>query len=236
MPRSGRDYQTIGEVVTSLRERFPDLTVSKVRFLEDEGLIAPGRTPGGYRKFNESDVARIELILRMQRDHFLPLAVIGERLEDLDKGRTPEELRGGPPRIEAAELPIEDPGTVVVGQASSELGMPVEFVRELARYGLIDPVGTGDEAELSRLDIEIAHAAWALRPHGVEPRHLKMFDQFAEREASLLHQVLMPAARLRTPEARQRVLRQLEELTQSLDDLKRSVLKRALTETFEDVT
>jgi len=236
MPAGGRDYLTIGEVVQRLEEDHPDLTVSKIRFLEDEGLISPARTSGGYRKFGEDDVARIEIVLKMQRDHFLPLAVIRERLDEIDRGKVPEELRHAPSTVEAARLPIEEAASVAIVDAPQELGIPVEFVRELARYGLVTPKGSGDAASLLHGDVEIAQAAWPLRKFGVEPRHLKMFDQFAEREASLHQQILMPAARLRTPEARQRVLRQLEELTQLMEDVKQRLLHRALRRTFEDVS
>src|SRR5512140_406264 len=88
-----RDYMTIGETVESLQPAHPDLTISKVRFLEDEGLVTPERTTGGYRKFSAQDAARVDLVLRLQKEHFLPLAVIRDKLKDLDKGRVPEELR-----------------------------------------------------------------------------------------------------------------------------------------------
>ena len=236
MSGRARDYRTIGEVVESLSERYPELTVSKLRFLEEEGLISPARTPGGYRKFAENDVARVEMILRMQQEHFLPLAVIRDRLADLDKGRMPAKLRSAAVSIESTTLPIEEALTIGIAETQEAIGVPPAFVAELARFGLVEPVGHGEGAELTASDVEVAVAAWDLRKYGVEPRHLKMFDQFAEREASLFAQVLMPAVRLRTPEARQQVVRQLEELVTLTDDLKRHLLKRALGETFEDVT
>ena len=90
---TGRDYLTIGEVVQRLQGAYPDLSISKVRFLEEEGLVAPERTQGGYRKFSQADVARVEMILRLQKEHFLPLAVIREKLSDFDRGRIPAELQ-----------------------------------------------------------------------------------------------------------------------------------------------
>ena len=231
-----RDYLTIGEVVKSLVERYPDLTVSKIRFLEEKGLISPERTPGGYRQFKENDISRVESILRMQREHFLPLAVIRERLAEYDHGSTPEDLRPSSGTIEPATLPLDAVETVTVGAVTRQTGLPVEFIRELDSFGLITPVGTDDDAELSRMDIEIAHAAWELRRFGVEPRHLKLFNALSEREASLFSRILMPAVCLRTPEARQEVLHQLEELSALTDELKRLLLRRALADTFEDVT
>ena len=157
MAGRGRDYRTIGEVVQILLERYPDLTVSKIRFLEEEGLISPERTPGGYRKFAEGDISRIESILRMQREHFLPLAVIRERLAEYDRGKTPEELRSSSGTVEPATLPLEGAETTTMGAVTHKTGLPIEFMRELDRFGLIMPTGTGDDAELSRTDIEIAH-------------------------------------------------------------------------------
>lgn len=231
-----RDYQTIGEVVESLSTAYPDLTVSKIRFLEEEGLISPERTAGGYRKFRPADTARIELVLRMQSEHFLPLAVIREKLADFDKGRIPEELRPIAASLESPTLPLEESGTISLEQAEKDIGLPAVFVRELIEFGLVEPVATDGVPELTRSDIEIAHTCWDLRRFGIEPRHLKMFDAFADREAGLLEQVLMPSMRSRTPEARQKVVRQLGELTGLTDDLKRHLLRRALSDSFEDVT
>ena len=102
---SSRDYLTIGEVVQKLQPSYPDLSISKVRFLEEEDLITPERTAGGYRKFSQKDVGRIEMILRLQRDHFFPLAVIREKLADVDRGRIPAELQRSSPSA-AEPLPM----------------------------------------------------------------------------------------------------------------------------------
>lgn len=231
-----RDYLTIGEVVSKLKASYPDVTISKVRFLEEEGLISPDRTSGGYRKFAHQDVARVELILRLQREHFLPLAVIRERLKEMDRGRMPPELRGSAGPAQAAALPFEAAETLPVEQAPSALGLPVSFVRELAEYGVVSLVqGEGGE-ELSRADIAVAHTCWDLRRYGVEPRHLRMYETFAEREGTFFQQILMPAFRHRTPETRQKLVEALGELGELTDELKRSLLRRALTRVFEDVT
>jgi DNA-binding transcriptional MerR regulator len=137
MAVSGREYMTIGEVVEHLAESYPDLTISKVRFLEDEGLVSPERTGGGYRKFHPADVTRIELVLRLQRDNFMPLAVIREKLKEVDKGRVPPELQPSVSRAEAIQLPLETAETVLVTKASDTLGLPTSFIRELAEFGLI---------------------------------------------------------------------------------------------------
>ncbi len=232
---ASRTYKTIGEVVDELSEEYPDLTVSKVRFLEDEGLIAPDRTPGGYRKFTESDVARLDVVLRLQRDHFLPLAVIGEKLKDLDRGRVPEELKSSTVAAQPATLPLEEAQPLSVSEAPETLGMSAEFLGQLIEFGLVRPINTDGGRALTARDVEAAHVCWDLRRYGVEPRHLRMFSGFAEKEANLLSQVLMPQIRHRTPEARQKVVETLEKLTVLTGELKRQLLRRALADEFEDV-
>lgn len=231
-----RDYMTIGEVVEKLAGTYPDLTISKVRFLEDEGLVSPERTAGGYRKFRDADVQRLELVLRLQKDHFMPLAVIREKLKDVDKGRMPAELlEPVVARGEAVPLPLEAAESVAVAQAPDELGLPVAFVRELAEFNLIELVKGEHGEEIAGGDVAIAHACWDLRRFGIEPRHLRMYDTFAERESAFLSQVLMPAVRHRTPESRQRLVDTLSEITDLTAVLKRALLQRALGRVFEDV-
>lgn len=227
---------TIGEVVDRLKPAFPDLSISKVRFLEEEGLIAPDRTQGGYRKFAPADVARVELILRLQKEHFLPLAVISERLVDYDRGKMPPELRQAAVPVEQTALSLEEEGTIGVEDIPGSFGIPVTFVRELAEFGLIDVAETDEGTEeVDRADAAIIHAAWDLRRFGVEPRHLRMYESFSEREAALFSQILMPAFRHRTPETRQKLLETLAELEGLTDDLKSRLLRRALLRTFEDL-
>jgi DNA-binding transcriptional MerR regulator len=230
-----RDYMTIGELVEGLQPAHPDLTISKVRFLEDEGLVTPERTSGGYRKFSSQDAARVDLVLRLQKEHFLPLAVIREKLKDLDKGRVPEELRPMVTRPEAVSLPFEEVEAITLDQAANTMGLPVTFIRELAEFGLVRITKGDNGDELRRSDIEIAHAAWDLRKFGVEARHLRMYLTAAEREAALFSQILMPTLRHRTPETRQKLVESIGELSKLCDELRRPLLKRSLGDTFEDV-
>lgn len=230
-----RDYLTIGELVENLVPAHPDLTISKVRFLEDEGLVTPERTAGGYRKFSTSDVARVDLILRLQKEHFLPLAVIREKLKDLDKGKVSEELRPMVTRPEAAAMPFEPGEAVPLESVPATLGFPASFVRELAEYGLV-AIEKGDKGdELPRGDVQIAHTCWDMRAYGVDPRHLRIYVTGAEREAALFQQILMPAYRHRTPETRQKLLDALADLMRLTDELRRDLAKRAVAVTFEDV-
>lgn len=233
---SGRDYLTIGEVVQRLQNSYPDLSISKVRFLEDEGLVAPERTQGGYRKFSQTNMARVEMILRLQKEHFLPLAIIREKLADFDRGRIPAELQRSPVGMtEPLPLIAEEEGSLPLEDAQASLGIPVTFVRELAEFGLI-VIGREDRAEvLSRADVQIVHAAWDLRRFGVEPRHLRMYENFADREAALFSQILMPTFRHRTADTKQKLGETLVELGALTDELKGRLLRRALGRVFEDL-
>jgi len=236
MPASrDRDYMTIGEVVENLQPAHPDLTISKIRFLEDEGLVTPERTQGGYRKFTTADASRVDLILRLQKEHFLPLAVIREKLKDVDRGKVPPELRPTVASAHAVALPMEQAETVNIADVPGTLGFPVSFVRELAEFSLVVIVSSPGGDALSRGDVEIAHVCWDLRKFGVEPRHLRMYETFSGREAALLSQILTPAFRHRTPETRAKLVDAIDELTQLTEDLKSHLLKRALAEVFEDV-
>ncbi len=226
---------TIGEVVDRLVAAYPDLSISKLRFLEDEGLISPERTPGGYRKFTQADLQRVELVLRLQKDYFLPLAVIREKMAEYDKGRIPAELRQSAVIAEPVALPLDEAEATLVEDAPSSLGVPVSFVRELAEFGLIE-VTEGDHGdEISRADVANVHATWDLRRFGVEPRHLRMYETFADREAAFFSQILMPAFLHRTPETRQKLVETLNELTSLTDELKSRLLRRALGRVFEDL-
>ena len=233
---SARDYMTIGEVVDRLIAAYPDLSISKLRFLEDEGLISPERTPGGYRKFTQADLQRVELVLRLQKEHFLPLAVIREKLAEYDRGRIPPELRQSAVIAEPVSLPLDEAERMPIEDVPSALGVPVSFVRELVEFGLIEATQGDHGDEISRGDVAIVHATWDLRRFGVEPRHLRMYDTFADREAGFFSQILMPAFLHRTPETRQKLVETLNELTSLTDELKSRLLRRALGRVFEDLS
>lgn len=225
---------TIGQLVETLSKTHPDVTISKVRFLEEEGLVNPERTAGGYRKFGTADVARIELILRLQKEHFLPLAVIREKLRDIEKGKVPPELRPVATKVEAVALPFEDAERIPLDKAPTALGLPLSFLKELIEYGLVVPVGGEGGEELTHSDVAVAHACWDLRRYGTEPRHLRMYESLASREAALFSQILMPTLRQRTPEARTKLDETLRELLDTTGDLKRHLLERALARTFDE--
>jgi DNA-binding transcriptional MerR regulator len=228
---------TIGEVVQKLQGAHPDLSISKLRFLEEEGLITPERTAGGYRKFSPGDVNRVDMILRLQRDHFLPLAIIKTKLADADKGRLPAELQSTPVGgTQPLPFNVIDEGPLDIEDSQSSLGIPLSFLKELNEFGLIEfSVLEDGRTVVDRAEVPSMHAAWDLRRFGVEPRHLRMYSTFADREATLFAQILMPAFRHRTAETRQKLGDTLNELCTLTDQLKGRLLRRALEKAFEDL-
>jgi DNA-binding transcriptional MerR regulator len=234
MPLSrSRDYLSIGEVLESVRPDFPDVSISKIRFLEAEGLIAPERTPSGYRKFYDGDVARLRYILSLQRDQFLPLKIIRERLEQADSNG------GNFPAVAPLESDAEvtaSPAAAVIGGVQMSRAELVEAaglsdieLRGLEDYGVLR--GT-DGGAFDESDLVAARAAKKLLDYGIEPRHLRMFRQFAEREAAFFEQIVTPVARKKDPEGVEsaaRSMRDLAGLAQRLHDaLLRSTLREQL--------
>ena len=272
------EHLSIGEVLAELNDEFPDITISKIRFLESQGLVNPERTPSGYRKFHAHDLARLRWILYQQKEHFLPLKVIKERLDELPPGEearlldpTPESAGAAapaapepaattesaastqPPRAArrapafAPTLPTDDAGrdTSVVAAGGdghhtrSELataaGIDDAQVRELESYGLITPAREIDGiAEYDDDALEITRIASGFFARGVEARHLRMYRTFAEREAVLFGQVLMPYVRQRNPEARERLQGELVELSTLGRQLRTALLRDAVRETLAE--
>lgn len=197
---------TIGAVCDMLRPEFPDLSISKIRYLEDRELVTPRRTSGGYRVYGPKDVERLRTILRLQRDEFLPLKVIREELDAMRTGPVAaakesrrikrENLAGGPA---GRRHPI--------AEVLSASGADRELVRSLDQYGLIK--GTDD---LDDNDLEVVKAAVELRAYGLEPRHLRTLKVAAEREAGLLEQVLSTGLRSSNPDRRDEAIDSLESL------------------------
>jgi DNA-binding transcriptional MerR regulator len=237
MPLSrSRDYLSIGEVLESVREEFPDVSISKIRFLEAEGLIAPERTPSGYRKFYDGDVKRLRYILSLQRDQFLPLKVIRERLDEVDSnggaytvGERPP-TRTNEPGPRSTDASSEATG---VHMSREELrdaaGLTDAELRGLEEFGLLDGQETGSFDEY---DLVVARAAKKFFGYGVEPRHLRMYKQFAEREAAFFEQIVSPVARKRDPEGQREATRSMQELVTLSRQLREGVIRSSLRSTF----
>ena len=251
-------HRSIGEVLDLLKSEFPDVTVSKIRFLESQGLIAPERTPSGYRKFYEPDVERLRWILGQQRDHFLPLKVIKSRLAHFEEDEAARSADGEPvgnthsPTIphdpqaqgtegDGAEVEIEtqDVSGVASGAALSRdelaraTGLDPKTLAELESYGLLPaPMVTGDEAIYDEQALVIARLARGFLRHGVEVRHLRMYRTFAEREAAFVSQLVTPILRQKNPEARQQARETVAELARLGGGLRAALLRVALRSAF----
>jgi len=235
------DGYTIGEVLTNLKEDFSDVTISKIRFLESEGLISPARTSSGYRTFNEDDVDRLRFILTAQRDHFLPLKVIRERLERLDAEDSAVDAATSPAVSDrrdngSADGPGREPSTPSLDDTGGDLystkelaeaaGVSVERVRELTDYGLLE--GGPGESGYRAGDVQAAKAAGELLDLGLEPRHLRMYRHFVDREVSLFKQLVNPQFHQRRAEGARSGREQLERLAAVSDRLHRLILTREL--------
>ena len=207
--------RTIGEVLAELQPSFPELTISKIRFYESQGLVEPQRTSSGYRKFSSDDVNRLRYILTAARDHYLPLKVIKEHLDALDRGLTPG-TTGAQPQVPEAAAPSGDP----LARAESFGGPPSELRRasgldeaalhDLEQFGLIS-VRPGSKYYDGDA-LVIAKVVAAMRRFGFEARHLRAFKAAADREVGLVEQVVSPLARQRNPEARVRAEEAVREL------------------------
>jgi DNA-binding transcriptional MerR regulator len=238
---AGHAFMSIGEVLGQLRGEFPDVTISKIRFLETEGLVDPQRTPSGYRKFSRDDVARLRYVLSAQRDNYLPLRVIKAHLEALDRGMTPSVGGTDGPAVPRALVEVDDmPGPQEFLPEASELrlsrdelvdaaGIDPEQLSTIEGYGLIE-ARTGGFYDGDAL--VIAKTIAAMSRYGLEPRHLRAFRTAADREVGLVGQVVAPLVRQRNPEARGRadeVARELASLSVRLHaTLVRSGLRPAL--------
>jgi DNA-binding transcriptional MerR regulator len=210
---------TIGTVCGMLKEEFPDISISKIRYLEDQGLLTPRRTQGGYRLFSDEDVERLETILRLQRDEFLPLRVIRQ---ELASPAAKERRRKRPVGLSEAEEEID------LAELCERSGIDAGLVRELEEYGLLTPRSVGGEKLFPESDAEVALACASLARFGVAPRHLRTFRTSADREAALLEQILAPSLRARSAERRHGALEDLETLADAARELSQLLFWRAL--------
>ncbi|MFH8976719.1 MerR family transcriptional regulator [Streptomyces sp. NPDC017890] len=193
---------SIGTVLNALRDEFPDVTISKIRFLEAEGLVEPRRTPAGYRKFSAHDVERLGQVLRMQRDHYLPLKVIREHLDAMERGEAVPLPKLGRQRDgEPVPDPAEGPTAARIGREEllAAVGIGEQELKEWESYGLLAPLPDGAyDAEV----VTVASLVVQLGRFGIEPRHLRVMKAAADREAGLVDQVVAPLKRHRNPQTR----------------------------------
>jgi DNA-binding transcriptional MerR regulator len=221
---------TIGAVCKQLEREFPDISISKIRYLEDQKLLAPRRTPGGYRLYGPADVDRLRTILRLQRDEFLPLRVIRQELasgrsdSDLSQGTAPE-----PRGLRRSSFALRGPGSQYrLEEVLDDTGADRALVKELEDYGVIKGERHDGEVLYDDTEREIVRAVTELKRFGVGGRNLRVFRTSADREAALLEQILAPALRSRNPERRKEAVEALENLAAIASHLKHLLLIRDL--------
>ncbi|WP_369387977.1 MerR family transcriptional regulator [Streptomyces sp. CG1] len=219
---------SIGTVLNVLRDEFPEVTISKIRFLESEGLIEPQRTPSGYRKFSPTDVERLAHVLRMQRDHYLPLKVIREHLDAMERGEAVQLPVVGRQRAgEDAPEPLRAPTVARVGRAELLAAAEIDEgeLKEWESYGLIAPLEDGAyDAEAATVASLVAE----LGRFGIEPRHLRVMKAAADREAGLVDQVVAPLKRHRNPQTRAHAEARTKELAALTVKLHAALVQTAL--------
>ena len=234
---------TIGDALKELRADFPDVTISKIRFLEAEGLIEPERTPSGYRKFSSGDLARLRHVLQLQRDHFMPLKVIRQRLEDFDPDLRaafqPDAPSNSSPDSSGAQPALPPPPPEEEDFAGFETGMSLSLeelatssgvdrdrLQELEEYGLIESRHGSGASGYDEDDLLVARVAREFAKFGIEPRHLKMYRNFADREFALFEQVVGPRSRTGVPDGRRQ--QSMAELAKLSKRLKHILLRTSL--------
>jgi DNA-binding transcriptional MerR regulator len=236
-----RNYQSIGEVLVSVKTEFPDITISKIRFLEAEGLIEPERTPSGYRKFYPHDVERLKDILRMQRDEYLPLKVIKERLAshegaegDGDLGGTVAASDDGP-RPTATEEIAEAPTGLQMSleEMSAATGVDRERVKELESFGIVRSHGPEGARYYDGDDYIVLSIVKDFFRFGIEPRHLTMYKHFADREATFFEALVAPTLRQRNPDARRAAADTLADLAVTSRKFKQALLRTNLRDNLQ---
>ena len=230
-PPPGGKAMTIGAVCKALSQEFPDLSISKIRYLEDQKLLAPRRTPGGYRLYAPSDVQRLRTILRLQRDEFLPLRVIRQ---ELARGRAEEDGEVPKPTAERrtarrASVSVRGGGALYsLDDVLEETRADASLVKELQEYGVIKGEQRAGTTYFDETEREIVRAVTELARYGVGGRNLRVFRSSADRESALLQQILAPSLRSRNPERRKEAIDALENLAAVSTHLKHLLLIRDL--------
>ena len=253
----GAESLSIGEMLDQLKDEFPDVTISKIRFLESQGLLDPERTASGYRKFYPADVDRLRWILRQQRENFLPLKVIKGRLEaegddalvdpappppdEVAVEPAPEQVEPAPEAADGEETPApsperEPPATYTRDELARASGLSPADLAQLERHGLLVGGAVGGQLYYDNHAVTVARLVAGFARHGVEPRHLRMYKNAAEREAGFYEQVVLPLMKQRNPSARRQAAETLTELADLGAGLREALLERALRSVGETAT
>jgi DNA-binding transcriptional MerR regulator len=232
-PEGGEELQpakplTIGATVDLLKAEFPDISISKIRYFEEEKLISPRRTSGGYRLFHRADIERLRRILTLQRDDFLPLKVIRQELSRKGTVTVGPVASRSFKKISLQENASGDARWYTLSEALEASGAEEPLVRELEDYGLISGISQGGHRRYDQTDVEIIAAASDLSRYGVEPRNLKTLKSSVDRESSLLQQILGPTMRSHNPQTRKEGIAALENLATVSSYLKHLLLIKDL--------
>lgn len=230
-----KEKMSIGDLLKLLKDEFPELTISKIRFLESEGLLKPERTPSGYRKFTPADAQRLRFILKLQKEKYLPLKVIREKLSEIESGRAragdlasgeTEALRVG------EELSAYQDATMPRENVPEALGIDLSFADTLEEYGLICSHPGEDGPYYEKEDIKILRIAREFSRYGLEPRHMRMYENLTHREVLAFEQIILPSLKSKDPEARRRALDILLQLVNLSRELKDQLLKNRVKEYY----
>lgn len=230
-----KGYLSIGAVVDGLDKDFPDLSISKVRYLEDEGLLNPKRSKGGYRRYTEEDAETLRLILTMQKEQYLPLKVIREKVREVARGRlnASELVSGRTDKTEVVHDLTDKSKTMTADEASEAAGLSAKEIGELVAFGLIETVGGPKGKLFDAGNVRVMHLVKNLARHGVEPRHLRMYENFAQREGSFLTQIVAPILLQRSDEARTRAVETMEDLASLSKELRETLLTNKLRDALD---
>lgn len=226
-----RKALTIGAVCKILQSEFDDVSISKIRYLEDQKLLTPRRTAGGYRLYSQSDVERLRTILRLQRDEFLPLRVIRQELAaggDFVPAGGGAEKRPSSGAVRRAILVNTSRAYLTLDEVIEETGAREELIAELENFGIVQPEKREGKTVYDETDREVVRSANELSRVGVAARNLRVFRSSADREANLLEALLGPSLRSRNPDRRKEALESLESLAATVSHLKHLLLVRDL--------
>lgn len=217
---------TIGEVLNMVRAEFSDISISKIRFLEAEGLLVPARTKSGYRKFSKTDIEKLNYILRMQRDHYLPLRVIKQHIDAMDRGLKVEAEEIDSPKVPNNILNFNENSNIKPNlrvtreEIITTTGISETFLKDAEDFGLIQALA--DNRHFDEYALRIARVIAALSEYGIEPRHLKILKSGTDREVSLIKQIVSPLARSKRPDASdkaQEMMKEIANLTNQLHSI-----------------
>jgi len=227
MKNGSKKYYPIGQVVSRLKGDYPTLSISKLRYLEDEGLMEPKRTKGGYRQFSDDDVLKLVEILKLQKDYFLPLQVIKEKMSGWDAKKAATKFRLEVEAESKAERGKKEK-TYSAEEILKETRITSEQLKGLENYGLVDPREAEGRNIYSRDDVSVVKVFFELSKFGIEPRHLRIYENLASKEVVLFEQIIAPKMRSKGKESKKKVTGDIKGLSELAERLQRLLRGKAL--------